>query len=149
MNCKVELKGLSSGEHSFRFRLDGSFFEAFESDSISEADLEVEAVVEKEQGRMGLDLLIRGKVTVKCDRCLADLELPVDIEAPFSVVFSSYADEDDGSSDEVIVLDRSTGELDLSQIIYDYVTLSLPIKKVHPDGQCDPEMMEKMKDILK
>lgn len=149
MNCRVELKGLSFGEHSFRFHLDGSFFEAFESDSISEADLDVDAVIVKEQGRMGMNLAITGNVTVKCDRCLADLELPIDINVPFSIVFSSYADEEDSASDEVIVLDRSTGELDLSQIIYDYVSLALPLKKVHPEDQCDPEMMEKMKDILK
>ena len=43
----------------------------------------------------------------------------------------------------------SEQELDMSQIIYDYVNLSLPIKKVHPEGECDPEMMEKLKDILK
>ena len=52
-------------------------------------------------------------------------------------------------ADEVILLDSDSADIDLSQIIYDYVSLSLPIKKVHPDGQCDPVMMEKLKDILK
>lgn len=99
---------------------------------------------------MSLDLGIAGNVTVKCDRCLGDLVLPVDIQVPFSVMFSSYAgDAEEGSADEVILLDSSSAELDLSQIIYDYVTLSLPIKKVHPEGQCDPQMMEKLKDILR
>lgn len=149
MNCRIEIKGLSNGEHRFRFPIDGSFFEAYENDSISDAALEVEAVVEKEQGRMGMRLSINGDVTVRCDRCLAELKLPVDVDAPFSIVFSSYGADEDETSDEVIVLEQSSGELDLSQIIYDYVCLSLPIKRVHPTGQCDPEMMEKMKDILK
>ena len=89
-------------------------------------------------------------MTVKCDRCLADLKIPVDIQVPFSVMFSSYAeDAEEGVSDEVILLDGSSSEIDLGQIIYDYVNLSLPIKKVHPEGGCDPVMMEKLKDILK
>ena len=101
---------------------------------------------------MALDLSITGNVTVKCDRCLADLTVPVDIQVPFSVMFSSYAadaDADGDGADEVILLDSDSADIDLSQIIYDYVSLSLPIKKVHPDGQCDPVMMEKLKDILK
>lgn len=150
MNCRIGIRGLSFGKHPFGFKLDGSFFEAYESDTVSDAELEVNAVITKEQGRMSMDLGITGNVTVKCDRCLADLTVPVDIHVPFSVMFSSYAeDSEEEVSDEVILLDSSSSELDLSQIIYDYVTLSLPIKKVHPDGQCDPGMMEKLKDILR
>lgn len=150
MNCRIGIRGLSFGKHPFNFKLDGSFFEAYESDTVSDAELDINAVVTKEQGWMSLDLGIAGKVTVKCDRCLGDLVLPVDIQVPFSVMFSSYAgDAEEGSADEVILLDSSSAELDLSQIIYDYVTLSLPIKKVHPEGQCDPQMMEKLKDILR
>ena len=50
---------------------------------------------------------------------------------------------------EVIVLVCSQGEFDLRFLIYDYVCLHLPLKKVHQEGECDPVMMEKMKDILK
>ena len=145
-------RDISYGEHPFSFKVDGSFFEAYENDTVSDADLDVSAVVTKEHGRMALDLSITGNVTVKCDRCLADLTVPVDIQVPFSVMFSSYAadaDADGDGADEVILLDSDSADIDLSQIIYDYVSLSLPIKKVHPDGQCDPVMMEKLKDILK
>ena len=161
MNCKIGIRGLSNGEHPFHFKVDGSFFEAYESDTVSDAELDVNALITKEPGRMSLDLGITGDVTVKCDRCtgdvtvkcdrcLADLKIPVDIQVPFSVMFSSYAeDAEEGVSDEVILLDGSSSEIDLGQIIYDYVNLSLPIKKVHPEGECDPVMMEKLKDILK
>lgn len=147
-NCRIEIKGLASGTHEFEFRLDGSFFESYENDTIADADLDVRAIVEKGSGRVSLEVLIRGSVTVLCDRCLSDLIIPVDIDAPFSVLFSEYADDEEEGED-VIVLDRSAGEIELSQILYDYVCLSLPIKKIHPDGECDPVMMEKMKDILK
>ena len=150
MTCRIELKGLSKGEHQFPFEIDGSFFEAYENDTISDAMLDVVAAVNKGEGRMGLELRISGEVTVRCDRCLADLVLPVDICSVFSVLFSSYVDEDEEQvGEEVILLDRSQGELDISQLIYDYVCLHLPLKKVHQEGECDPVMMEKMKDILK
>ena len=69
MNCRIEIRGLSYGEHPFHFKVDGSFFEAYENDTVSDADLDVSAVVTKEHGRMALDLSITGNVTVKCDRC--------------------------------------------------------------------------------
>lgn len=150
MNSKIEIKGLSFGEHSFDFHFDGAFFEAYENDTISDADLDVCARLTKAAGWVKLDMSVTGKVVVACDRCLAELEIPVDVEAPFTVVFSSLiSDDGEDSGGDVIVLDRNEAELDLSQIIYDYVCLSLPIKKVHEDGKCDPVMLEKMKDILK
>lgn len=150
MTCRIEIKGLSKGEHRFESKIDGSFFEAYENDTIADADLDVVAVVNKGEGRIGLELRIDGDVTVRCDRCLADLVLPVAIECPFSVQFSSYVEEEDEQiGEDVIVMDRNQGDLDISQLIYDYVNLHLPLKKVHPEGKCDPDMMEKMKDILK
>ena len=114
MTCRIEIKGLSKGEHNFEFKLDGSFFEAYENDTIADADLDVVAIVNKGEGRMGLVLQIDGDVTVRCDRCLADLVLPVAIESPFSVLFSSYVDEDDEQvGEDVIVVDRNQGELDI------------------------------------
>ena len=150
MNCRIEIKGLPDGEHEYQFDIDGSFFEAYESDIISDADLKVNALLSKGKGRMSMRVDINGDVTVRCDRCLADLKLPVNVSVPFSIVFSSFVEgEETDENDEVLVLDNSTAYIDLAQIIYDYVNISLPLRKVHPDGECDPEMMEKMKDILK
>ncbi len=149
MNCKIDIKGLSLGEHSYDFKVDGSFFEAYENDTISNADLNVTAKVNKSPGWIKLDLEIAGNVTVQCDRCLADLVMPVHISAPFTVKFSSVISDEQEYGEDVIMLDSNDAELDLSQIIYDYVCLNLPLKKVHQDGECDKEMMDKMKDILK
>lgn len=150
MNCRIDIKGLSEGDHNFKFNIDGSFFEAYESDIISDANLDVDALISKVEGKTSLDLDIRGDVTVKCDRCLADLKLPIEVKVPFSVVFSSNAgNEEIDENDEALIIDLSKNYIDLTQIIYDYVNLNIPIRKVHPDGECDPVMMEKMKNILK
>ena len=115
MNCRIE------------FKVDGSFFEAYENDTVSDADLDVSAVVTKEHDRMALDLSITGNVTVKCDRCLADLTVPVDIQVPFSVMFSSYAadaDADGDGADEVILLDSDSADIDL------FMTMSVSVSRL-------------------
>jgi uncharacterized protein len=149
MDCIIDIKSLRLGAHKQEFKIDKSFFESYRNDTVMDACLDVMVVIDKAVGWIKVDCKITGDVKVECDRCLAELTLPIDISAPFTVKFSSLGDETDQDyGDDVIVLKESDGELDLSQIIYDYVCLSLPLKKVHPDGECDPVMMEKMKGIL-
>lgn len=149
MDCVIDIKGLSIGTHRREFKVGEDFFKSFGNDTILNADLEVILLIDKSNGWIKVDCNITGNVEVECDRCLAELRLPVNISTTFTVKFSSVRDEDEDYGDDVIVLNESDGELDMSQIIYDYVCLSLPLKKVHPDGECDPVMMEKMKEILK
>ena len=42
----------------------------------------------------------------------------------------------------MIFIPETQAELDMSQIIYDYVCLSLPMQRVHEDGECNPEAMK-------
>ena len=150
MNCVIDIKSLALGAHSQQFNVGKDFFESFGGGDVIDAELLVCVNVTKSSGWIKVDCNITGNVVVECDRCLAELRMPVDISAPFTVKFSSVASgEDEEYGDEVIVLNPSDGELELDQIIYDYVTLSLPMKRVHPDGECDQQMLEKMKDILK
>ena len=53
-------------------------------------------------------------------------------------------EEDD---DNVLILPEDQTELDLGQTVYDFICLSVPIVKVHPEGQCNPEMMARLKEM--
>jgi len=149
MNCRIDIKGIAPGEHRYDFHVDGSLFEVYENDTVSDADVDVSALLVKGAGYLRLTLEMSGEVTVACDRCLADLDIPVDVVQSFVVKFPGSADEDQECAEDEILMGPDASELDLSQVIYDYICTSLPIRKVHEDGKCDPEMMERMKDILK
>jgi uncharacterized metal-binding protein YceD (DUF177 family) len=52
----------------------------------------------------------------------------------------------------VVWIAPESGQLDLSQYLYEYAMLSLPIRKVHPDlpgGKpgCNPEMLNLLKNF--
>ena len=141
----VSLNELKDGKTALQWRLDGKFFGDFESTEILDADLSVGISVEKRASRIAVDGTIAGTVTVSCDRCLSDLKLPVDTCLSLSVKFSDGpAGEESGEDEdrEVVVLPEAQKELDLSQIIYDYVCLDLPLRRVHPEGECDPEVVK-------
>lgn len=148
MDCVIDIKGIGTGEYEYKFLLGNSFFESFGGDLVVGAELEVDFIVTRSADWIKVDCSASGQVDVECDRCLADLTIPVDMEKSFTVKFIFSAEEDE-YGDDVIVLSGDNSELDMRQIVYDYVILSLPLKKVHLDGECDPVMVAKMKVIQK
>ena len=113
-----------------------------EPSSQGNAAVEVEARAVKSGHYIGVDLDIQGHVTVACDRCLEDLQLPVEAHPAFSVKFGEEASSEEEmreGSREILFLSASDAELDLSQAIYDYVCLSLPMQRVHAEGECNPD----------
>ena len=84
-----------------------------------------------------------GIVFAPCDRCLADVEVPIDTDDTLTVKLGAeYSDEG-----ECIVIPESEGVIDVSQFIYELIALSLPMKVVHEDGQCDEAMLAKLEQL--
>ncbi len=138
----IGLDGLKAGRSRFDGHADGKFFGGFENSEILDADVDVAVEVEKSAAAILLDCRVVGTVTVACDRCLADLNLPVDREIRLDVRFGRSEETGEAEDREIIVLPDRESELDLGQIIYDYVYTALPLVRVHPDGGCDPEVVK-------
>ena len=138
----IPVRGLPLGESTFRFEIGKPFFQAFDNNQIKDADCSVKVSVIRHQTLLDIVCEVVGFVIVECDRCLEDLTLKVDIAPRLTVGFGSVDIDDETESDEdVLVVDRSVSELNLEQFVYDYVCLSLPLVKVHPEGKCNPEML--------
>ncbi len=116
----VRLIDLGPGAKRFEWKAGREFFESFGNTEILDADISVAASVLNKGLTASASCEIVGTVTVACDRCLEVLVL--EVETSFE---ESYTPEG--------------AELDLSQDIYDYVCLSLPLRRVHPDGGCNGE----------
>ena len=119
----VKLNGLASGRTVFNWVADGKFFEQFGNPDILSAEVEVTATVVNHGATVDVECSMQGTVTVPCDRCLDDLEQSV--ETGFSEVYTPEG-----------------ADLDLSQDIYDYVCTALPLQRVHPEGECNPETIK-------
>ena len=138
----IQIKGLQNGEHEYEFPIDGAFFRNFENSQILDADLNADVWLEKGGGWMNIEADVTGTVTVECDRCLDDVVLPMDFYCTMTVKFAK--DLTDDQEDEFIIMDPAEGELDLTQFLYDYVCLNLPLQKVHEEGECNEQMMQKL-----
>ena len=115
--------GLATGKTEFSWAAGTEFFESFGNQDIVAADVRVKAEVFNHGATVDVKCSLEGVLTVPCDRCLDELEIPV------STGFEeSYVPEGE--------------DLDLSQDVYDYACLALPLQRVHEDGQCNPEAMK-------
>ena len=140
----IAYRGLQNGTHEFRFEVGKPLFEAFESSEIKDGRCVVEVTLERGETMLTADVRITGHVVVACDRCLEDCRIPIDFEGQLLVKFSDEPREYDG---EVLWLLPGEDEVDLSQYIYESIVLSLPYQRVHPEGECDPEMLKRFRIV--
>ena len=140
----IAYKGLKNGHHEFRFAVDRSLFEAFENTEIKDGACEVRVDLDRSEAQLTLDVAISGYVVVACDRCLEDCRVPIDFGGQLLVRFSEEVREYDG---EVLWLLPGEERVDLTQYIYESIVLSLPYQRVHPEGECNPEMLERFRIV--
>ena len=140
----IPLNGLAAGENEFSWHVGKEFFDSFENAEILDAQLDADVIVEKSGRYIGVDCDVRGTVTVECDRCLDELDMPVDVEILLSVKYGMEENSEDPQPGEreVIFIPDTDAEFDMSQIIYDYVCLSLPMQRTHAEGECNPDAMK-------
>lgn len=138
----IPFKGLGVGQHSFKFEIDAAFFEKFDFQDIKSGSAIILLDLTKESTLMDLHFNIKGTFEVTCDRCLGNYMQPIDGEFRLIIKFGDDYEEE---SDEVVIIPKTENRIDLSQYIYEYVNLLLPLKRTHPNIEdCDPEMIEKI-----
>ena len=125
------------GTHTFEYRLGKEFFAEMESSDILDAGLDVALTVVHKSDVYDMTFDITGDITLECDRCLDEMQQPIDVEYHIVV---KYGEEYCDDSDEVIEIPENENYFDVAPLIYDTVSLEIPIMHVHPEGECNQEM---------
>ena len=143
-NFIIPLNGLTAGKNEFFLHAGKEFFDSFENEEIFNADLQIRILVEKSGRYIGVDCDIEGYLTVECDRCLDMLDMPIDVQVRLSVKFGEQEDSEmsQDAEREVIFVKNDDAQLDMSQIVYDYACLALPMQRTHEEGDCNPDTMK-------
>ena len=140
---KIDLKSLAGEETSFAFDLDDAYFAALDGAEVKKGSLHVSVSIRKATGFFELLFNIAGTVIVPCDRCLDDMDQPVETDKRLVVKLGSeYSEEDD-----IIVVPEDEGILDISWFIYEFVALAIPIRHVHAPGKCNPAMTKALEEL--
>lgn len=126
-NFSIPVRGIKSGVHQFSFHLDSTFFAEFSDSLIGESDVNVKLDFDKRPDMFVLDVDVQGTVKEECDRCLADINLPIEGKYQLIIKLSDHESE----VDEVVYLPAETTEINVAKYIYEFVGLSVPMMKIY------------------
>ncbi|MDD4848400.1 MAG: DUF177 domain-containing protein [Bacteroidales bacterium] len=138
----IAFSGLKNDIHQFDYQIDKSFFDHFEEADIQDAKLQVNVEMEKQETMLILHFDISGSLTTTCDRCLEPCNLDI---SKVTILIVKFGEKYEEISDDVIVIPRSMNSLDISQYIYEFSMLALPLQRVHATiggvNGCNENMM--------
>ena len=134
----IPVSGLALGVHSFKFDINDDFFADLDYSEVKQAAVTVDLEVLREELMMTLNFHLEGKVLVTCDRCADEFYIPIQSEQVFYIKFGAEGVEE---SDDVVVVPAEEHAYDVRSLIYEYIILSIPIHRVHPEGECNPKVL--------
>lgn len=122
---RIPLSALKADSASYQWEIRPEFFTLIDDEHAPPAGrFQVSLELEHTGGITVLDFIIEGKLGTSCDRCMATIDMPVKADYQVLVKFGDPAE----STEEVIVLDPEAPDLNVGNIIYDFILLSIPIR---------------------
>ena len=126
---EINLTQLENGTHHFQFELVPDFFKTFENNLVKEGYGTASLELDKSEVIITLNFMIKVNVLLTCDLSLESYREPLICEKKHIVRFGLTNEE---LSDDISIIDMGTQTLDVSNYIYEYVSLEIPMKKIHP-----------------
>jgi len=144
---KIGFMGLAIGNHAFSFDIGRDFFACFAHSEIQHGDVHLDLRMEKEENMLVFDFSFRGWLEVACDRCLDHYREYLDFDRQ---MYFKFGDAHAEQTEDIILIPHTESEVDVSQYVYEFLHLALPLRRVHPDdaaGQsgCDPDMLARVR----
>lgn len=140
----IPIKGLKLGLHQFKFSIDSAFFALFEGSPIETGAVDFEVSMDKRSDMLLFDFELSGYARAECDRCTAQIDLPLEDSRQLIV---KYGDEALEEEDEVVFIDLESSEFNLGKYLYEFAVLALPIINVYdcqdePNPPCNFEVLK-------
>jgi uncharacterized metal-binding protein YceD (DUF177 family) len=139
----IPFAGLKPGSHQFEFLLEESFFKEFEYSEVDNGRFVVSVVLDKRSNMMEMTLSLNGEMTWPCDVCGDPVSVKVTGSDHWIIKFGDHTDDQD---DDIWTYGPQEHQIDIRQRLFELVHLSLPMRRAHEEGMCNPSIMKKMKD---
>ena len=139
---KLKIKTLPFGIHAVECHLDETFFNDDEQTEVRRADVDLTLTVNrKSENTYHLEISCHGTLTTACDRCLDDLDLPVDVDYRLDV--EQMGTELDDTRDDLLIVPSDWRVLDAAPLVRDTVLLALPMTRCHEnEDDCNQAMLD-------
>ena len=136
---RIDIVNLKNKQYQYQFSIDPSFFLNFEEGEIKKGSLDCLIVLRKTEGFIEASFNIQGTVELVCDRSLDKFDHDVKLD---KLMIFKFGDEDREIDDEVELISHKRQRIDMSQYIYEFIMMNIPMKKLHPRYNTDVETAE-------
>jgi uncharacterized metal-binding protein YceD (DUF177 family) len=133
---QIPIIALEDKSYHYTFSGDDAFFAAFEQDWVEKGQFAVTADLTKSALMIQVQMNITGTIELICDRSLEAFNYPFEVNE--KLIFK-YSDHSEDLGDNLFLLDRKEPKLNLSQDIFDFIALEVPMKKLHPRFVADED----------
>lgn len=140
----IRLKSLKDGIHFFDFAIGSEFLAYFENSPDEKVTADVKLRLEKRPGLMIMEFFLTGNLFAPCDRCLADLSIP--LISDYKLLVKSMEQPEEFENEDVIVLHPETPVWNAANVIYENILLAIPVVKRYDceaeiNPPCDKDMI--------
>ncbi len=137
---EIHIANLTPGAHAFDFEIDSHFFDAFGQSEFAEATSKVHIVLQKSETMITADITCEGVYQLICDRSLEPFQEPFSLE---NKVYFKFGETDVELDVDLYQINFGSINIDFGQLIYDFISLSIPARKLHPSQRTEEEIFEK------
>ena len=137
----IVLKDIDNEIRVVEFDLDAAYFKKIDSPEVQKGNVKAKVSVQKKFSLYELQFALDGTILIPCDRCLDEMEQPIHYKEKLQVKFGSTFSEED----EIVIVPESDGGINVAWFLYEFIVLNIPIKHVHPTGECNKTMVVKLK----
>ncbi|MEZ4771690.1 MAG: DUF177 domain-containing protein [Bacteroidia bacterium] len=136
----INVARLSNGNHELFFEIGRSFFDQLEYSLIRDGDIALKLEIVRYNTHLDVKFNFSGKMVLECDRCTQPYDHS--FAEQYRIIYSFDKDMNFEGT-EVLHVDRMEPELVLVQEIYDFINMSVPIRRVPPKDVhiCAPEVL--------
>ncbi len=122
----IPIFGLKNGVHTFKYEMDDKVFSNFDYGILKKGNFDVEVTLEKIDESMEFSFIAKGYIEVDCDRCTANIKMPLLTEESYIIEFG----ETPSNIDNIITVLISDHYLNIAPYIYESLSLSIPMVKL-------------------
>lgn len=127
----IEVIKYKEGVHEIDFQIDDNFFSRFEeNETVTQGNLTIRVKLNIGANLIEADFYIKGTVVLTCDRSLEQFDFPLDLH---ETMIYKFGGEEKEINEDVFMITRDTPSINVAQLIYEFILLAIPTKRIHPD----------------
>lgn len=126
---QIDIFNLSLKQHEFEFEIDNRLFGIHEQNIVEKGSGRCKLELDKSATMMTLRFHIEVSVELTCDRSLDQFDYPIEVDEQ---VIIKFGEDNYTLSEDVLVIKNDTANINISEYIYEFIMLAIPMKKLHP-----------------